>query len=179
MKIYGFPNFMCRKDQANGFSVLVFCWGVGTILGPIGGILAQPNTKWNIPSPLSSLFASLPFFLSFSVPALYHVGTIISLFWMPETNSVKEKGNDKLPFTCGYKKIPHKAGSRKISIPDSSLEDGLLSPSQNEPESFNFGEKKGPLSSEAILVTIMYGCLNFVQVYSGQKLEVLKNKIKM
>lgn len=74
-----------RTNQSKGFALLAFCWGLGSIFGPIiGGVLAFPCAE-GASSLLPQIFCAYPYLLPFLFSAAYHLGLCVAVCFLCET----------------------------------------------------------------------------------------------
>ncbi|CAG8726523.1 305_t:CDS:2, partial [Funneliformis mosseae] len=85
-----------KTNQAKGFSVFGFCWGLGVIFGPmIGGYLSNPVDKYPNIFGNCAFLKEYPYFLPCLVAAsVSFTGLIIGYFMLPETRKFKVKDDD-------------------------------------------------------------------------------------
>ncbi|CAI2185432.1 18279_t:CDS:2 [Funneliformis geosporum] len=86
-----------KTNQAKGFSVFGFCWGLGVIFGPmIGGYLSNPVDKYPKIFGNCAFLKEYPYFLPCFVASLISfTGLIIGFFMLPETRKFKVKDDDE------------------------------------------------------------------------------------
>eukprot|EP00271_Cylindrocystis_brebissonii_P022046 TRINITY_DN8260_c0_g1_i1.p1 TRINITY_DN8260_c0_g1~~TRINITY_DN8260_c0_g1_i1.p1 ORF type:complete len:613 (-),score=123.45 TRINITY_DN8260_c0_g1_i1:941-2779(-) len=74
-------------NQAEGFAAFGLCWALGIILGPVlGGVLAEPASKFPAAISSTGVFAVFPFLLPcITLGALNLVAGLLCCFCLPET----------------------------------------------------------------------------------------------
>ena len=75
-----------ESNEAEAFGYMALCWGFGSIIGPtVGGLLAQPATKYSSVFTEGSIFATFPFLLPCLATAVIPaVGLCVGLRYLPE-----------------------------------------------------------------------------------------------